>query len=78
MKSSPTTHCPVTASLGPDPRKRLSLAVKELTRLINHANQLAGLADQPFPNHEIPESPAQRQNIHSEKTGMGEGKCFDD
>lgn len=32
------------------PSKRLSLAVKELDKLINRANQLAHLSEQPFPN----------------------------
>jgi hypothetical protein len=32
-----------------DPIKRLSLAVRELDKLINRANHLASLSEQPFP-----------------------------
>jgi hypothetical protein len=32
-----------------DPMKRLSLAVRELDKLINRANQLAQLSEQPYP-----------------------------
>ncbi len=35
-----------------DPFKRLSLAVRELDKLINRANQLAHLSDQPFPPYQ--------------------------
>jgi len=40
-----------------DPIKRLSLAVRELDKLINRANQLASLSEQPFPKHKIGQPP---------------------
>jgi hypothetical protein len=35
-----------------DPRKRLSLAVRELDKLISRANQLARLSEQVFPKEQ--------------------------
>ncbi len=40
-----------------DPIKRLSLAVRELDKLINRANQLASLSEQPFPKNKIGQPP---------------------
>ncbi|MDR4495131.1 MAG: hypothetical protein AB7P17_09840 [Nitrospirales bacterium] len=36
----------------PDPLQRLSLAVKELNRLIHRAKHLGALAEQPLPHQE--------------------------
>ena len=41
-----------------DPIKRLSLAVRELDKLINRANQLASLSEQPFLNDPTGQPPA--------------------
>ena len=50
-----------------DPLKRLSLAVKELNRLINRAKHLGELAQQPFP--QLPDShPSDQQPISSNVT----------
>ena len=53
----PSKHSP---TIKPDPIKRLSLAVRELDKLINRANQLASLSEQPFLNDPTgqPPSPA--------------------
>ena len=40
-----------------DPIKRLSLAVRELDKLINRANQLASLSEQPFPKNKTGQPP---------------------
>lgn len=47
-------HTPDTESprIAPDPLQRLSLAVKELNRLINRAKHLGELAEQPLPQQE--------------------------
>ena len=48
------SHPPDTEShmIRPDPLQRLSLAVKELNRLINRAKHLGELAEQPLPQQE--------------------------
>ena len=46
---STSFHAP-SKKASPNPSKRLSLAVKELDKLINRAKQLAHLSEQPFPN----------------------------
>ncbi len=53
----PGKHSP---TIKPDPIQRLSLAVLELDKLINRANQLASLSEQPFLNDPTgqPPSPA--------------------
>ena len=40
-----------------DPLKRLSLAVRDLDKLINRANQLASLSEQPPPKGQTEEPP---------------------
>ena len=45
----------VSKKVEKDPFKRLSLAVCELDKLINRANQLSHLSEQPFP----PDQPTQ-------------------
>lgn len=52
MPSPPSTYEPEKQSVGQDPFKRLSLAVKELNRLINRAKQLAESTDQPIPRQQ--------------------------
>lgn len=48
--SRPPLHSNVEPrAITADPLKRLSLAVKELNRLINRAKHLGELAKQPFP-----------------------------
>lgn len=49
MESSPISLSPPCKKVGQDPFKRLSLAVLELDKLINRANQLAHLSEQPVP-----------------------------
>jgi hypothetical protein len=49
MKSSPISLNTPSKKVGEDPIKRLSLAVRELDKLINRANQLAHLSEQPSP-----------------------------
>lgn len=55
MKSSPISLNTPSEKVGEDPIKRLSLAVRELDKLINRANQLAHLSEQPWP----PDDPIQ-------------------
>jgi hypothetical protein len=55
MESSPVSLNTRSKEVGPDPFQRLSLAVSELDKLINRANQLAHLSEQPFP----PDQPTQ-------------------
>jgi hypothetical protein len=52
MKTPPTT-LPGNQSptIKHDPIKRLSLAIRELDKLINRTNQLASLSEQPFPKN---------------------------
>ncbi len=47
---TPTLPSNHTSTIKHDPIKRLSLAVRELDKLINRANQLASLSEQPFLN----------------------------
>ncbi len=54
MESSPLSLNTSSKKVGQDPFKRLSLAVRELDKLINRANQLGHLSEQPFP----PDQPA--------------------
>lgn len=49
IKSSLISLNTPSKKAGQDPIKRLSLAVLELDKLINRANQLAHLSEQPFP-----------------------------
>lgn len=49
MSTPPLTSNTEPQTIGPDPLKRLSLAVKELNRLINRAKHLGELAEQPLP-----------------------------
>ena len=49
MKSFPISPNPSFKKVGEDPLIRLTLAVRELDKLINRANQLAHLSEQPFP-----------------------------
>ena len=49
MESSPISLNTPSKKVGQDPFQRLSLAVSELDKLINRANQLAHLSEQPFP-----------------------------
>jgi hypothetical protein len=49
MNSSPLSLNTVSKKVEHDPFKRLSLAVRELDKLINRANQLGHLAEQTFP-----------------------------
>jgi hypothetical protein len=51
MESSPLTLNTPSKKAAEDPLTRLSLAVRELDKLINRANQLAHLSEQPLPNH---------------------------
>ena len=51
----PGKHSP---TIKPDPIQRLSLAVLELDKLINRANQLASLSEQPFLNDPTGHPPA--------------------
>ncbi|MGD9850643.1 MAG: hypothetical protein AB7T38_05205 [Nitrospirales bacterium] len=53
---TPDTESPTIAS---DPLQRLSLAVKELNRLINRAKHLGELAEQPLPQQESPKASLQ-------------------
>jgi hypothetical protein len=55
MESSPISLPSPYKKVAQDPFKRLSLAVLELDKLINRANQLAHLSEQPVP----PEPPSQ-------------------
>ncbi len=49
MKTPTSTHSTFKPSkTHHDPRQRLSLAVRELDKLINRANQLASLSEQSF------------------------------
>ena len=48
MESSPLTLNTPSKKAGEDPLTRLSLAVRELDKLINRANQLAHLSEQPL------------------------------
>jgi hypothetical protein len=48
MESSPASLNMPSKKVRPDPMKRLSLAVRELDKLINRANQLAHLSEQSF------------------------------
>ena len=48
MKSSPISLNAPSKKVGQDPIKRLSLAVRELDKLISRANHLAHLSEQPF------------------------------
>ena len=50
MKSSPISLETPSEKAGEDPIKRLSLAVRELDKLINRANQLAHLSEQSLPS----------------------------
>jgi len=52
MKSSPISLNTPSQKVEQDPFKRLSLAVCELDKLINRANQLAYLSEQPFPPYQ--------------------------
>lgn len=49
MESSPLSLNTPSKKAGNDPFTRLSLAVRELDKLINRANQLAHLSEQPLP-----------------------------
>ncbi len=46
---TPTLPIHRSSAIKSDSIKRLSLAVRELDKLINRANQLASLSEQPFP-----------------------------
>ena len=46
---TPTLLSNHTPTITPDPIKRISLAVRELDKLIDRAKQLASLSEQPFP-----------------------------
>ena len=54
-----------------DPIKRLSLAVRELDKLINRANQLARLSEQPFPRNKT-EQPPLPTNTHPTSPGSSD------
>jgi len=58
---TPTLPSNHSSTITHDPIKRLSLAVRELDKLINRANQLASLSEQPFLNNPTgqPPSPAE-------------------
>jgi hypothetical protein len=56
MKSSPLPLNLPPEPVRQDPVKRLSLAVRELDKLINRANQLAHLSEQLFPSAPFPKS----------------------
>jgi hypothetical protein len=58
MKSSPISLNTPSEKVREDPIKRLSLAVRELDKLINRANQLAHLSEQPLPS-DVPIQPDQ-------------------
>lgn len=60
-------HSPHTEShtMGPDPLQRLSLAVKELNRLINRAKHLGELAEQPIPHQESSKSSLDNPGKHN-------------
>lgn len=55
MESSPISLHTPSKKVRPDPFQRLYLAVSELDKLINRANQLAHLSEQPLP----PDQPTQ-------------------
>jgi hypothetical protein len=55
IKSSPLSLNEPSKKVGQDPFHRLSLAVRELDKLINRANQLGHFSEQPFP----PDQPTQ-------------------
>ncbi len=59
MESSPITLPTSSKKVRQDPFQRLSLAVSELDKLINRANQLAHLSEQPFP----PDQPIQIDQV---------------
>ncbi len=64
MKSSLTSLNTASKKVEQDPFKRLSLAVCELDKLINRANQLAHLSEQSFPAYQLtqtdPATPPQK------------------
>ena len=55
---TPTLPHKPSPAIQHDPIKRLSLAVRELDKLINRANQLANLSEQPFLNDPTGHPPA--------------------
>lgn len=65
MESSPLHLNNPSKKVGEDPLKRLSLAVRELDKLINRANQLAHLSEQALP---MGQSTQSDQSTPSHKT----------
>ncbi len=65
MESSPINLNNASKNAGEDPLKRLSLAVRELDKLINRANQLAHLSEQALP---MDQSTQSDQRAPSQKT----------
>jgi hypothetical protein len=52
IKPSPLSLNEPSEKVGQDPFRRLSLAVRELDKLINRANQLGHFSEQSFPPDE--------------------------
>ena len=52
-----------------DPIKRLSLAVRELDKLINRANHLTSLSEQPFPTIEAVRDSSVPRHHHTNSGG---------
>jgi len=65
MESSPLSLNTPSKKVGKDPFTRLSLAVRELDKLINRANQLAHLSEQPLPLDQLTQP---EQGILPQKT----------
>lgn len=65
MESSPLHLHNPSKKIKEDPLKRLSLAVRELDKLINRANQLAHLSEQSLP---LDQSTQSDQSTPSQKT----------
>jgi len=59
---TPTLPIHRSSAIKSDSIKRLSLAVRELDKLINRANQLASLSEQPFPKNTTGQPPLPIEN----------------